>query len=400
MIIKVSSFKCFFVSLIFVFADILGGENLNLVYFLGIYLVISLLKDKKYYKRIIALWLPLLLLALLTSQFSGVDQNYIKTFVYLSKLFLCITLMYYIETKLNSTYIHTIFNYVVDLVIILLLISVIWRNNNLLWRLNDIYNDFSKVRLQLLFTEPSVLGQFSGIIILIGFFSILEYKISLSSRLKFALLVITLILSFSMSGITYTILSCLLLLFMFYCKDIYSMMIKKKVFLILIVGVLALLLFLTTNNVLTQRLIAIISGDDGSFNFRWNVAFYSLDGILRQTHYFGMGMGNMNTSIGESILLSQNVDHFFANSFLYFIAENGIPGILYILYLMFFIMKGMLGTSLKDSLVYLKYSLFFFVFICQIAGSYFTDPLIWCIYGLIRSHRMKKDDLLVFKERR
>lgn len=398
--IKYSSLKCFLVSFIFVFADVLGGGNLNLTYLLGATMIIPLLRDKRYFRRLLLLWVPLLLIVTLTSQFSGIQQNSTKVVVYLAKLLFCITLMYYIEKNFKRIDFPTIYGHALNLVIILLIVSLILRNSSVLWRLNDIYNNFSKVRLQLLFTEPSVLGHFTGVMIIFGVFTFINNKVILSEKFKFALLVLTMLLSFAMSGIVYTIISCSLLIALSFGKDIFSGKIKKSIFTVLIIGVLIFSYILITNNVLSQRLVAIFAGNDGSFNFRWYVAYSSLGGILQKSNYFGIGMGNMNTVLGESILLAENVDHFFANSFMYFIAENGIPGLIYIIYLIFIIINKMKRSFSGDNSFNLKFSLFVFVIISQIAGEYFTDPFVWCLYGIICAQGISKENVTVFRGRK
>lgn len=395
--IKCSSLKYFFISCIFVFSDILGGGNLNLIYFLGIVLMVLSIQDKGYFRRLLVLWCPLLILVVMSNFFSGIQQSSIKTIVYLVKLLLCITLMYYIEKNFKKIDFPIIYGYTINLIIILLSVSMIFHNSDILWRLNDIYNDYSKTRLQLLFSEPSVLGQFVGIMIVFGVFTFINTSVRMPEKIKFMLLILTMVLSFAMSGIVYTIISCSILILISCGKELFNGKIKKNIAVFLLICILLFLYILMSDNVISQRLLAIIAGTDGSFNFRWGVAYSSLGGILKRTNYFGIGMGNMNTTLGEGILMTEKVDHFFANSYMYFIAENGIPGLIYILYLIIIILSTMRKNRLQKDIFSLKISLFVFVIISQIAGEYFTDPFIWCIYGMICANVELKENVIVFK---
>lgn len=397
--IKYNSLKCFLISCIFIFSDILGGGNLNLTYLLGLLMIIPLLYDRQYFKRLIFLWVPLIVIAVLSKEFSGISQNNIKLFVYLAKLFLCITLMYGIEKNFRYYDYYRIYNNCLNLIIILLFISLICNNNSTLWRLNDPYNDFSKIRLQLLFTEPSVLGLLTGVMTVFGVYSFMQTKIMNIEKIRMLLLMVTLILTFSMSGIMYTLISCTFLIVMMVKKSLLNRKLKDSEFAIYIVVAILLIYIFLTDNVISRRLIAIITGNDGSFNFRWRVSYNSLGNIMQKTNYFGLGMGNMNTNVGASILLSEGVDHFFSNSFMYFIAENGVPGLLYIIYLFVYIIRLMLKNRDIKNPLNLKISLLIFVFVSQIAGGYFTDPFIWCLYGFIGSASVNTEQVLVFKKK-
>ena len=102
------------------------------------------------------------------------------------------------------------------------------------------------------------------------------------------------------------------------------------------------------------------------------------------TDYWGMGLGNMNTPSGLSFLLSIGIDYKFANSFLYFFTENGMLGIIYTIYLFLICIYNCIKSS--KNIRPLKVGVLAFAFVSQIAGGYYTDPILWIVYGIVCSN--------------
>lgn len=137
----------------------------------------------------------------------------------------------------------------------------------------------------------------------------------------------------------------------------------------------AIAFILMTNNPISTRFFSMFLGMDGSYNFRWSAAVSTFSKTMEITKKWGMGLGNMNTASGLSFLLDLGIDYKFANSFLYFLTENGFLGFLYIVYLLLICIYACIKSSKSERP--LRIGLLVFAFISQIAGGYFTDPILW-----------------------
>ena len=365
------------------FSDVLKNGNLNLLYFWGIYIIIAQIGNKKFfYKDLVRYFIPFTALPLIYVLFSGGTLNIVRACVYCAKLFLNISLLSYFKHNLWKIHIGKVWRELTYIFALFLLLSLVTYARTPLWRVNDAYNTFSKIRLQFLFSEPSVLGLLSSLLLIFTFITILEDGIKDKNGIMFGILALILILTFSMSGIVYFVIASVFYLFMKILLN--RKKIDKRVGIIALVVIVVALIIMTTTNVISNRFTAIVQGSDASFNFRWISSFNSLKEVMENTHNWGLGVGNMNTSQGISALLSSGIEYKYANSFLYVIDENGILGMAYILYIFMSFLYECIKERERDKKIFnIKMTLLLFIFISQVAGGYFTDPLLWCVYGII-----------------
>lgn len=202
---------------------------------------------------------------------------------------------------------------------------------------------------------------------------------------------LTLLLTFSLSAIAYTAIAVMCLLFSKLFNR--SGRAELRVVVIFILLLCAAMLVLMTNNPISNRLLAMLHNEDASLYFRWSLSFESIIEVLEITNGYGFGLGNMNTPHGLGILQQTGMEAAYANSFLYFIAENGWLGITYILGLFLVLTVSVWKNRIRDEDPTSLKAILLIVFIGQIAGGYFTDPLIWCLYGVISSRKMDKSIL-------
>lgn len=381
-----------------VFADILNNGSLNLLYFAAVLLIfMTLWKRTDYYRDLLLYFVPFALLPFLYFLCSGRALHMVKAAVYCTKIFLCVSLLsFFKHSPGNGFQPEKVWTGTARCFFLFLALSLLFYAREPLWRVNDAYNSFSRTRLQFLYSEPSVLGLITGVLLLFTLHGALERGFSGRRLLRLALLALILLLTFSMSGLLYFAVSSAWLLASWLLRS--GGRVKKSLLaLLLAAGALAVLI-LATANPISGRLASILQGSDSSFHFRWEASLRSLAVILRGTGYWGLGLGGMNTEAGLQLLLEAGMDYKFANSFLYVIAENGWMGALYLLYLTSLCFHSVKAArkreqarpkaaqGYREKAAYgfrLKEALFLYVFISQIAGGYFTDPLLWCMYGII-----------------
>lgn len=367
-----------------VFSDILGNGNLNLLYFFGLLLIFNNFRFKRTFLNDVGIYfVPFFIMVIVEMLFSTNYFSVLKLIVYCLKIFICTALLSFTKREFwNIDHLKLIKN-ICRLFALMLFLSLISVKYPVLWRLNDPYNSVSKTRLQFLYSEPSVLGLMCGVIliILVYYFIIGNKHLRKITIKVITILLIILVLTFSLSGILYTAVAISMLFILSFFKDIRH--IPKRYYFYLTFGSLIVLAVLFTNNPISRRIFIISSGADSSFHFRWLVGVNALTETMNATNFHGMGIGNMNTEYGLSLLKSFGIDFKLANSFLYFLCENGVYGFFYIIYLFSLLFyKSIKSPSINKSL---KVVLLFFVFISQIAGGYFTDPLMWIVYGIISS---------------
>lgn len=373
-----------------VFSDILSNGNLNLLYFFGFFLIIKDFKIRSGFLEDLKIYFaPFCEVIIIEILFSGNTFSPEKILVYSLKILVCISLLSYTKRNFWRVNYRRIIDYLCDAFAILLILAIFTIKYPIFWRLNDSFNSFSKTRLEFLYSEPSVLGILCGLLMIILMHDIFSNRINYRVIREIILLAIIIILTFSMSGIVYTAVSIIAL----YVAKVLEKkhQVPKKLLIYFVVGISMIVIVLITNNPISQRFFAMFLGMDGSYNFRWSAAVSVFNKTMAITNYWGMGLGNMNTLSGLAFLLNLGIDYKFANSFLYFSTENGFLGIMYIVYLFGLCMKSCIKSTKNNQS--LKVGVLVFAFVSQIAGGYFTDPILWIAYGIVCSKEIRNSEI-------
>lgn len=379
-----------------VFADIFGNGNLNLLYFFGAFLIIKDFKIKRSFLKDLAIYfVPFCIIVLGEIFFSGNSFSFGKIIVYCFKILVCVSLLSYTKNNFWKANHLKIIEYICVSFGFLLILSLLTIKFPIFWRLDDTFNNFSKTRLKFLYSEPSVLGILCGLLVIILMHYVFSEKRNRIIIREVLLLSVIILLTFSMSGIVYTAVAVIVLYFFEILKR--RQCISGKLLVYLLIGVCMLVLILITNNPISKRFFSMFLGMDGSYNFRWSAAVSTFSKIMNKTEYWGMGLGNMNTPSGLFFLSNLGINYKFANSFLYFSAENGFLGIAYIVYLFLICIKSCVRSTKNNRP--LKVGLLVFAFVSQIAGGYFTDPILWIIYGIICSREFGADKVFLIMEK-
>lgn len=298
----------------------------------------------------------------------------------LAKISVCILVMLYVMDNTDKINILSIAKIVSIMFAITLPIALIFRNSEVFWIIDDPNNAFSPNRLQFVYFEPSELGFRLVIllVILIGFFLVSDCrreKVFLGILIIINLIIFYFAKSMGTIGIGFLAISVMLL----YDWIKHNTRIKTVVYtsgcvLLVIVAVV----LVVTENDLYLRIVSTFQGYDSSTNYRIGRAYQILGESFLQYNGIGCGFGNVNT---ESFLSQWNLKVVIVNSFVYYMVETGIFGVItltaFISLLLYRCVKG------KSAI---KWGLFVFVIIFQFMGSHFTSGLNWVAYGIILSN--------------
>ncbi len=353
--------------------------NLDFWYLLG---PLYLWKNRKNRSKI-----KILIYILSVFFFFGVIQiiirpeiNIFKLVIMLAKISVCILVMLYVMDNTDKINILSIAKIVSIMFAITLPIALIFRNSEVFWIIDDPNNAFSPNRLQFVYFEPSELGFRLVIllVILIGFFLVSDCrreKVFLGILIIINLIIFYFAKSMGTIGIGFLAISVMLL----YDWIKHNTRIKTVVYtsgcvLLVIVAVV----LVVTENDLYLRIVSTFQGYDSSTNYRIGRAYQILGESFLQYNGIGCGFGNVNT---ESFLSQWNLKVVIVNSFVYYMVETGIFGVItltaFISLLLYRCVKG------KSAI---KWGLFVFVIIFQFMGAHFTSGLNWVAYGIILSN--------------
>ena len=358
------------------------SSNLDLFYFLALILLIkSLIKKERIIINVIAWMYFFIIYSLIQMLLINIKFNEIRYLVGIGKLILNIFLLYYIKNNIKKINFLNITNWIIKIYGILLVFSLIFRNSNL-WRLNDEVNKFNTIRLRLFYYEPSELGFQVGIVLI--FFIVkwhINRKLNKQDKIYILILVILLGLSLPYGAILSLIIAFIPVLFNKFKKLSYKSIIFSMVTLMSLILIISYNFKAIENTSIYKRGITILSGDDGSTNYRIETGMNVAKNALINTDGLGVGLTNANTEKFISEYSQYGLVEVIANSFMYLITEMGSLGIIFIVFLFYKCIK-----SSKNNKSILKLSLTLYIFSYQIAGGYFTNPVNWILYGIILSN--------------
>lgn len=374
---------------------IFKSGNLDWYYFAAAFALIVMCKRKviqKYYRIFMGFGILFILMELGSILFSGLEYSLFDTAMMFGKLLLCLVIMlaskeYFLQINKENFLFWSVGILAFETVAAMLLVR------EPLWRLNDIDNGFFKTRLQLFFIEPSELSMCAALLLLLIIYLVEEFGFKKIYIICAMVLVIDIYLSAGMGGVLS--LGVAIGVGVLY-KTIELAVTKKKYYGFLICGGLlfiAWLIIYQTDFAMSQRIRLILSGEmmaDSSTTWRLLLPLRNIGPILSHTHFMGVGQGNFNSELIRPFReLVMGTYAWFPNSFLYFIAESGIVGIIVLLSGIIY-----LGIQALRSRRLSIIMIFVFIVIYQIPGGYFTNPLNWICYGIILANCVKRQSVI------
>jgi hypothetical protein len=357
--------------------------NLDLFFviaFIGLYTVT---KSKPFIR-----WFLVIFLIGFIQFFAIQDINRGDLGIYVAKLTLCLAALFYAKAKFPKLKLSWI---VVPYSVLLgvgTAVATAIGPNRLLWTVDDEVNKFDATRLMLTYIEPSELG-FTIVLVLFALIYLLFKAQYRRVRLMYIVSIfINLYALYLAKPFGAIIIGVVALLVM----SIYQLLhvnptLRKQV------AAIALIFFGTvttgymftqdsplrnSNDSIVQRGLSAADGEDSSINYRVGISTTVTVDSLARSPIIGQGFGILGTDEFIDRYYSIGLRTTLANSFLAFIAEAGVIGLIIVVYL---ICKLYMSAFRSNS--YLAIGLVTFVVLYQFTGGHFSNPLIWTIYGVV-----------------
>lgn len=352
------------------------GGNADPFYALGVLTFFELGKYKKTLFYFFVFAVPILLFWICQIVINP-EINFIKSLFTVAKLMLCIGAMLFVINHIKDINLLFICKVYIIISFMFTCLALTSLHNSFLWRFNDVINVYSLTRLQLFYLEPSELGFHIALILI--------YLLGCFFNGNKKLLIYVLLAAFvlgctrAMGAISISLISVFLLLFIRWMrKPTVNITIIYIILFFVFTGIL-IFLFKTQNPIL-MRVLSTVSGNDSSNNYRIGLSIEVFKSSLKDYNFLGCGFGQINTEAFVSSYAHLGLTTVVVNSFLYFFIETGLFGIMYIVILAIALLK----SCMKDPLT-IKWGIFLFLMIYQLAGSHFTSPINWMMYGFILS---------------
>jgi hypothetical protein len=368
--------------------------NLDLFFILGGIGLFFVLNKKPFLRWVVALFL------IGCMQFFAITEIVNGSwFLYFAKLILCLSVLFFARekfAKLRLSWIAVPFSFLVGL---WTAIAVLIGPNGLFWTVDDEVNKFDATRLMLTYIEPSELGFSIVIILLVLLYLFFKAKLGWL-RLLYAVCLFINIFAlylakpFGAIGIGLVAIVAMVL-FQLLCVRPTLHKQVGALFLIIVSMVSLVVLFSpngvlqNSSNTIVQRGLSAASGDDDSVNYRVGLSMAVTADSLAASPLIGQGFGTLGSEAFIDKYYDQGLRTSLANSFLAFIAEAGAIGVAILTYLIYRLYRAAFRTK-----SYLLFGIVTFIVVYQFTGGYFSNPLVWAIYGAVLAledaHRRKR----------
>lgn len=362
--------------------------NIDLYYLLAVWAFFSYIARKK--KGLIELmkWSALYWGGGVIVWISAVHTfSFTETFLYLIKIEAGLLLFIYVKDNIHRIDLERFLRVTAYILAAMALLALFLRESDL-WRHNDLINVYSKTRLQLFYFEPSELSMCCGLLLILCLFLSEGRRSSRKKGVIVSVLMINMILSAGLGGMLSTAIA-------FIIGTLYKnkkILTHGKIYKNILIGAffiaVAGILFISSDLPVALRIRAMLASGDGSLYGRFTVPILILRPLLKDTKLLGLGLGNMNSEQGLSLIYDIGVSQgtsaaliAFPNSYLHLIGEAGIIGLIFLI-----VQVGYLIIKAERSQSALKIALLAFMVTYQIMGGYYTNLLNWVIYGVVASH--------------
>lgn len=303
------------------------------------------------------------------------EVDVFKGVVWIAKIVLCVMCYAIVKQEAYRFNLRKFLDYCSTIFIIQTLISLIYRTS-ITWRLFE-------NRMELFYLEPSELGAFISVLIIMQAYY-LWYDIKNGNSIfcsvrNMIFFCITAAFSQSASMIVYLLIGLLIIFFF----DIFTMRLNTStVFNIILLAILVVVMgsyIFAGDSYLSLRIQGMLNGSDSSFNTRVTNSFETVAEYFENYGLIGCGFGNQISDYGMKFFALKAVNYSTCSSIATFALEGGIFAVIVSV---LFIIHTVRTLTKRCDCERIRWALFFFVILYTFGGGYLTNVVIWMLLGL------------------
>lgn len=360
--------------------DAIGSNgNADVFFIVAVIMFLTLGMRKSILKNVCLSLSVLIAIYILSLLFAPYKVDILKGFVWLAKMGLCFISYQIVKREAIRFDLRSFLDYT-SLFFVLESIYALINKTNLTWRVFE-------NRMELFFTEPSELGAFVSVLLIIQVYYLREDIIcknkSWNSIRNVFFLMVPLILSQAASAFVYLIVGISIVLFF----DIFAFRIKSSTIvnvILLIAIVVGLLAYISLgDSYIATRFQNILNGTDGSFDQRTRHSFELVEQYYSQYGFVGCGFGNQVSEYGMAFFNIKQANYSTCSALATFALEGGGAAVIVTVLFIFSTVKKLITRKDCERI---RWALFSFVLLYVYGGGYLTNVVIWMLLGLALSY--------------
>ena len=251
--------------------------------------------------------------------------------------------------------------------------------SSLLWEHRKYATGVVVSRLKLLYSEPAYLSFISGILIVIFVYYLVSGKFSWKTLAGAAICLADMLLSNGIGGIITMIIAVVIMLMIYVSVNretiLYDSRGKLVWFFIAIISIASVVLIIMLSMSFGFRGMSILRGTDMGMSLTIQKPLTGFLEIMDSTRGRGIGIGQVSEDkFGHPLGVKGGI----INAYFHIMIEGGIPGIILVSCIVFYLFSQCLLYGEALSFGFLIY-----IIISQFTRGRFDDPVSWIVYGLI-----------------
>lgn len=343
-----------------------NNGNLDLLYFAAIYILLRSKDIKKKYviKNSFLLLLPFFAIELVNYVHNGSIFDMARSVIFMTKMFLCFVCMLYVVKILSNINLQKFINYTTALYLVCTFVAMFIRGP-LLWRPLE-------GRMELFYLEPGELSVYVSLVFVLQMYICIETRYTKRTICNMAVLLVVLIFARGMSGITAGSIA-LAIIFVFAKKNSRTASVTN---LAISLVVTCAVILLSTENVVSNRVTAVMEGTDYSFETRKTGNQEIVTYYLSNNDWYGYGFGSQRSEEGFKTLGEMNI----TAAYPMFAFEGGFAAIAFIIIYNLYVLCYVIKRRNALGLAFLTFNFLYLLY-----GSFMTNPISWILYGMAMS---------------
>ncbi len=250
---------------------------------------------------------------------------------------------------------------------------------SILWKYDTYFTGAQASRLKLLYSEPATLSFICGLFLIICVYHLISQGFDALITIATMIFAADMLLSYGLGGMILTAIAIALMLMSYVANHrtiiLEDPLAKLRWFSVFALMAVIVVMIIILSPIYGLRVMNLVTGKENGLYYTIQEPVMQFVNTMKETGWRGTGIYQFKATSADIVYSGRQI---LKNSFLLFMTEGGLLGVLLIGALIAYL----LGVTLLYGDI-ITFVLMFYVVVGQGTSGYFNNPVNWFIYGII-----------------